>query len=519
MTIQRSIFTCCLWLATFVLIGFSPAWADELDRIRFGEAARSFAAGSIQMSTPQNGVVNVITGDNQTVGNRMRLGQNDVFYLRLKNPGEAMVGDLYTVFKRARKVFHPSTGKYMGYLVNRLAIVQVVQVDDVLTSVRALRAYGPVSPGDPVIKFSLPTEAAAIPTSSSGELTGTVVDLQSDMKLTLVAQRNIVYLDKGSEDGLRTGANMELVRHGGGLPPRSVGEVKVLSTEGHTATGLITKSTSRILKGDRFRTKMQSADLIPLQSSERSDRSDTSPTSSDAAAGRMKSQEAGRETRYSLSDAANQLHFESGEATIRPEGYQLLDKLAGQLNSSQTHQMIRVEGHADSMEIGPSLQTTYPTNWELSKARAAGVVRYLITKGGIDSARIVSVGYGDTRPLSSNAMESGRQQNRRVEIVIYSPETAGAPSQQPVEQAEQAEQVMKPTEAVEEGYGVSRLEAVDGGSPVPPVDSTIQPDPTKIENSSAVPSSSLPSVPDTAQPAGDQTLPEPTEQPVPPAQN
>ena len=89
-----------------------------------------------------------------------------------------------------------------------------------------------------------------------------VVDLQADLQMTLVAQRNIVYLDRGWEDGLRAGDRMELTRYGGGLPPRQVGEVKVLSTEGRSATALVTKSTSRILKGDQFRTKYQ-ADPIP----------------------------------------------------------------------------------------------------------------------------------------------------------------------------------------------------------------------------------------------------------------
>ena len=60
-------------LAILTFVGLAPAWADDLDSIRYGEAARTYAAGSIQQATPQDGVVNVITGDNQTVGNRMRL--------------------------------------------------------------------------------------------------------------------------------------------------------------------------------------------------------------------------------------------------------------------------------------------------------------------------------------------------------------------------------------------------------------------------------------------------------------
>jgi chemotaxis protein MotB len=59
----------------------------------------------------------------------------------------------------------------------------------------------------------------------------------------------------------------------------------------------------------------------------------------------------------------------------------------------------------------------------LSKARANGVVRYLVEKGGLDSARLSSVGYGDSKPAASNAIEEGRTKNRRVEILLYAPES------------------------------------------------------------------------------------------------
>jgi chemotaxis protein MotB len=436
--------TGCILFAIIASMSLLPAWADEIDSVRYGEAARTFAAGSIQQSTPQDGVVNVITGDNQTVGNRMRLGLNDVFYLKLKNPDVA-VGDLFTVYKRTRKVFHPATGKYMGYLINRLAIVRVVQVDSELTTARAVRAFGAAAPGDPVVKFTLPSseEATAIP--ASDDITGMVIELQADLQMTLVAQRNIVYLDRGSEDGLRAGDRMELTRYGGGLPPRQVGEVKVLSTEGRSATALVTKSVSRILKGDQFRSKYQ-GELVPPSPATPAAPSMNSPV--EPSTDKKAVQNVARETRYSLSDLMKQLQYESGEARIKPEGYQMLEQWVELLKTSPADQLIRVEGHADSMEIGPSLKSIYPTNWELSKARATGVLRYLVEKGGIDSARISSVGYGATKPVTSNATEAGRSRNRRVEILLYSPDAAPAPEEPPAPPAEAA---------ADDGYRVSGL--------------------------------------------------------------
>ncbi len=506
MTIYSSKLTGCLLCLTVGLSGLQMARADNLDSVRFGESALSYAAGSIQQSTPQDGVVNVITGDNQTVGNRMRLGQNDVFYLKLKNPNEAAVGDLYTVFKRKHKVFHPGTGQYMGYVVNRHAIVQVVDVDKELTTVRAIRAYGPVAPGDPVVKFSLPTEGDLTAAPVSGDLMGMVIEIQSDMGMTLVAQRNIVYLDRGMEDGLRAGERVELVRTGGGLPSRAVGEVKILSTEARTATALITKSTSRILKGDRFRTKAQAGEPAPTPVSQPARQSLNEPTVSAEAPGKIQAQNAARETRYSLSDLMKQLRYDSGEAKIKPEGYQALDQLVEQLKAASPEQLIRVEGHADNMEIGPSLKSIYPTNWDLSKARAVGVLRYLVEKGGIDSARISSVGYGDSRPVVSNATEAGRQKNRRVDIVLYAPESAKAPS----------EQAMKPAEAVSSEYQATSQGSDDRNTVIPAAGSAALPESAKMSDSGSVPTDSIP---DTIPAAGDQPVPSPSvNQPVAPSE-
>jgi chemotaxis protein MotB len=458
------------------------AWAaDDLNSVRFGEQALAYSSGSIQRSTPQDGFVNVITGDNQTTGDHMILGSRDVLYLRLKNPGSVAPGDLFTIYRRAHKVFHPTTGQYLGHLVNRLAVVQVSQVDKDLTTVEIMRAYAPVSPGDPVMKFVLPTdEGATVDQPSAGDVEGRVVEYQSNMgMMNLVAQRNIVYLDRGREDGIRSGVRMDVIRSGGSLPQRIVGEVKILSMEDRTATALITKSISRILKGDRFRVKVHAPEVMPIAQSPQQSL-EVSPAV--ASSSKFQVQNVAGETRISLGDLMKQLRFESGEATIKSEGYQVLDELIAYLKTTAGDRLIRVEGHADNMEIGPSLKSLYQTNWDLSKARAGGVLRYLTEKGGIDSAKLSSVGYGDTKPMTSNATEVGRQKNRRVDIVLYSPESAG----------EQPEPAAKPIETGDNGYNLSRLSSAEGGSPISTVDTTV---PAASTGSSKVEPASVPADP------------------------
>lgn len=441
------------------------AWAaEDLNSVRFGDPALAYSSGSIQRSTPQDGFVNVITGDNQTTGDHMILGSRDILYLRLKNPGDVAPGDPFTIYRRSHKVFHPTTGQYMGHLVNRLAVVEVIDVDKELTTVQIIRAYGAVSPGDPVMKFVPPTdEGAAVNQPSAGVAEGRVVEFQSNMGImNLVAQRNVVYLDRGREDGIRPGDRMDVIRLGGNLPRRVVGELKILSIEDRTATALITKSTSRILKGDRFRMQVHTPvpEAMPISQSPQQS-PDVSPAVASSSS-KFQVQNAAGETRISLGDLMKQLRFESGEATIKSEGYQVLDELIAYLRTTTGDRLIRVEGHADNMEIGPSLKSIYQTNWDLSKARAGIVLRYLIEKGGIDSVKLSSVGYGDTKPIAGNATEVGRQRNRRVDVVLYSPESPG----------EQSGPVAKPTETGATGYSLSRLSSAESGDLTPAVDQT-----------------------------------------------
>ena len=419
--------------------------------MRLGEAALTFAAGSIRLKTPQDGIVNAITGDNQTTGNRMLLGTGDSFYLKLNHTGDVSVGDHYTVFRRVHKVFHPATGQYLGYVVNMLGIVRVVQVDHELMTVATVRSYGQISPGDPVVRFSALTQAEPAGESrASGSVHGLVVDLQSDKNMTLIARWNVVYLDRGREDGLRPGDFLEVFRVSFGLPRRVVGELKVLSTEEHTATALVSRATSQILRGDQFTSEMSGQRM--LRSEDSGTDMNMTEIRDDAATGQRPKQEAvkaatgftvqqvGRQTHINLDELVDRVEYESGEVTPKPQSYKVLDQIVEYLKTWANDKFIRVEGHADNVEIGPSLKSRYPTNWELSKARATGVIRYLVEKGGLDSAKLTALGYGDTKPVAQNVTDEGRAKNRRVEIVFTSSDQAQPPDtvSQPANQAEPA---------------------------------------------------------------------------------
>ncbi|MEN3028567.1 MAG: OmpA family protein [Aquificaceae bacterium] len=106
------------------------------------------------------------------------------------------------------------------------------------------------------------------------------------------------------------------------------------------------------------------------------------------------------------------LLFEPGSAEIKPETRSVLDKLYEILKDLPNP--VEVEGHTDNIPISTE---RFPSNWELSTARAGTIVRYFIAKG-INPERLKASGYADTRPIASNATPEGRAQNRRVEILI-----------------------------------------------------------------------------------------------------
>ncbi len=113
-----------------------------------------------------------------------------------------------------------------------------------------------------------------------------------------------------------------------------------------------------------------------------------------------------------------QILFASGEAQLTPLGLDIM-KQVGEVLATLPNKNIQVEGHTDSNPIYGRLQQKFPTNWELSTARATTVLRYLIEQTGMDPKDFAATGYADTRPVVANDSEEGRAQNRRVEIVLY----------------------------------------------------------------------------------------------------
>jgi chemotaxis protein MotB len=90
----------------------------------------------------------------------------------------------------------------------------------------------------------------------------------------------------------------------------------------------------------------------------------------------------------------------------------------GAILAAINDKQIQVSGHTDQLPIGEKRSAQFPTNWELSVARATNVVRFLQEKANVPGDRLVASGYGEFHPVASNKTSAGRARNRRIEILL-----------------------------------------------------------------------------------------------------
>jgi len=112
----------------------------------------------------------------------------------------------------------------------------------------------------------------------------------------------------------------------------------------------------------------------------------------------------------------NDILFDVGEAEVKPAAKDAVQEVATTLRGMATRRF-QVAGHTDNEQITTETKKKYPTNWELSAARAIAVVK-LLTTDGVDPGVLSAAGYGQYDPVASNASADGQAKNRRIEITL-----------------------------------------------------------------------------------------------------
>ncbi len=199
--------------------------------------------------------------------NRKIMGEGETIYL-LPGRGVALeAGDQFTLYRIVRKVYHPKSRKYVGDLIRILGFIDVTEKNpnEKTVSARVLTSFDFIREGDLFMPVKLPEDAlepidtpAAAPPDG---LRGFIVEVKEDRNAQ--AQFDVVYLDRGRQDGLRTGDRFTVIREGEKtslfspgkgvrFPRRVIGRLQVIAVQDITATAKIIESTEVIHRGDRF---------------------------------------------------------------------------------------------------------------------------------------------------------------------------------------------------------------------------------------------------------------------------
>jgi chemotaxis protein MotB len=116
-------------------------------------------------------------------------------------------------------------------------------------------------------------------------------------------------------------------------------------------------------------------------------------------------------------EMVDEILFDSGETVIKPKGVEVLRRVGAILKKVEDRR-IEVQGHTDNVPITSALAKRYPTNWELSAARATNVARFLQDEAKLDPARLSAAAFSEYAPRAPNDSEAGRRKNRRIEILL-----------------------------------------------------------------------------------------------------
>jgi chemotaxis protein MotB len=230
---------------------------------------------------------------------------------------------------------------------------------------------------------------------------------------------------------------------------------------------LATGSQVIALQADLQALKMQKEELLKAQRKAQDDAAKAQKSLKDEMLSALQSRDVTiSELQGNLTlNILDRILFDSGQTVIKPEGEDVLKQIGGVLDQVPNRQ-IHVMGHTDNIPIHTSM---YPSNWELSAARALAAVRFLVDNGGVDPKRIAAVAHGEFQPVANNATPEGRARNRRITIVVL-PEVFKTPEkpieEEPVKETA-AEPTMKPDEITTEMPRVSpEVENAEPQSPV-----------------------------------------------------
>ena len=194
---------------------------------------------------------------------RELVGEHDIAYILPASDTTLETGDRLTLFRNVRKVYHPKTRKYMGDLIKILGVAEITQSSEQVKKARIVTSYDYIARGDSALPYQSFEWVLSLAEQSVSEnheqgrldgLEGYIVDIKDERIAS--AQYDIVYIDRGLADGVKTGDHFVILREGDkvargvNLPRRIIGRLEILMAQDVTATAQVIQSTEIIKKGD-----------------------------------------------------------------------------------------------------------------------------------------------------------------------------------------------------------------------------------------------------------------------------
>ena len=181
---------------------------------------------------------------------------DDIVYVNIRSKEDVNIGDKYIMFNRLNKVKHPVTGREYGRLIKILGILRITAKDSPgMYTARITLSFDVSGKGTMLMPYQEPTPIYDTPQTKTKDIAGYILEVMDGR--TINGQHDIVYLDKGSADGVEPGDRFVVYTgpEEANLPRKLVGETQVILIKEHTSTAVVRKSTNVLIKGDQVESK------------------------------------------------------------------------------------------------------------------------------------------------------------------------------------------------------------------------------------------------------------------------
>jgi len=354
-----------------------------------GEQAIVFQGGYIQ-ATPEPFAATVIA----LRETKSLFSYGDIAFLKIKPTVDVKVGDQLTILRSVKQIYHPRTRAYMGQMIRILGVVEITRAsDDGVAEVRVVQSFDALTRGDRLKMFEVPPPVPAQQVTSD-PLIGVIVDFKEQRSLT--ATLDVIYIDKGEQDGVALGDRFSVIRPGRRQSATTktldltVGEIKVVGLQARTATAYVVKSTEGLERGDIVnRLPPPQAQPAPQVVAK------AVPSEPPASAKRLLKE-------------FEDVYFEFDKWDLSERTKKALTAQAEVLKQNPAT-TLTIEGYADE-------RGSREYNLALGEKRAQEVRRFLAGLGVSNTVKVIS--YGKERPVCTDDNDFCHSKNRRAHLAL-----------------------------------------------------------------------------------------------------